>query len=81
MDDEKETGWEFKTKRYTIYLDCYHYWCDYALPVRLSIEYLEKDYIEIRLQILCFTFEFIRISHEYSKKLDKILKDYHNEKN
>lgn len=70
---------KIKTKKSTLYFIFYSWLYAWALPIYIDIEYLNKDYTEIRLHILCCTFEFVRISHEHSKKLDKILEDYKND--
>ena len=69
-----------KTKNYTLYFTFYYYLWDLALPLHIEIETLHRDYIEIRLHILCFNFEFVAISHKYSKKLDNFKKENKNAK-
>ncbi len=64
---------EFKTKNFVFYFEFYHSLCDWALPLYVSVETHHRDYIEIYLHVLCFTFNFMRISHKWFEKLDGFL--------
>ena len=63
-----------KTKNYTLYFGASYDWLDWALPLRIAVEYWHRDYTEIWLQILCFNFDCTRISHKYGAELDNMFK-------
>lgn len=78
---DKDEWWSIITKNYRTWLSLYHHWWDWALPLHINVEFWNKDYTNIYLHILFFTFDFTRISHKYSKKLDTLFKDKTDEKN
>jgi hypothetical protein len=71
MTEKKE--FSIKTKNYTHYPDCWWWWWDWALPLRISAEYLTKGYSEIDIQILFWHFTYTRISHEFCTRVDAFI--------
>jgi hypothetical protein len=63
-----------KTKNYKFYFNVHWCWYDCALPLRVNLESISKDYTEINLQMLCFSFDFARIFHKYAKEFDNMFK-------
>ena len=66
---------EKQTKNFIFYFDFYHCLWSWALPLYVTIETYHRDYIDIYVHILCLTFNFLRISHKYSKKLDDFVEN------
>lgn len=71
----KQKQREIKTKNFIFYFSFYHYLWDWALPLYVSVETYHRDYIEIYLHVLCLTFSFMRISHEYLEELDNFMEN------
>lgn len=61
-----------KTKNYEQYFKFYYCPWNWALLLNINVQWLTKKYINISLHVLCFYFDFVRISHKYSAKLDNI---------
>jgi len=75
---EKEL--KLKTKNYNLYFILYFYINSWALPLGICIEYFSKNYMEVQIRFLFLTFEFVGISKEHLKKLDKLVEEYSDEK-
>ncbi len=70
--DPDDGSWSIITKKATMNFSFYQWWSDWALPLHVEIDSWGGDYFDIRLHILIFSFSFVRISHEYGTKLDKM---------
>lgn len=64
-----------KTKNYEIYFSVYTHLYRWTVLFDLDMESTGKEYVEINLSILCFTFSFQLLSKAFSAKLDKLKKD------
>ena len=68
-----------KIGKYDYYFHYYHSLYDWALPLRLDVEWYSKDYTEISLQFLCFHVSFIRVSKTWMHEtVDNMFKEIEN---
>lgn len=67
-----------KTKNYEIYFDAYIHLWKWSLLFDLEIESISKDYTEVDLSVLCFSFSFSRFSESFITELDKMMEDISN---
>ncbi len=61
-----------KFKNCEIWLSAYIHLCRWAMLFELDVEWYHKDYTEINLTILCFTFMYNRASGSFLTKLNKL---------
>lgn len=62
-----------KFKNCEMYLSAHNFFPNrWAVLFDLDIEYIDKDFTEINLTILCFGFSFTRLSKSYASELDKM---------
>ncbi|KKM25850.1 hypothetical protein LCGC14_1590770 [marine sediment metagenome] len=60
------------------YLDCWWYWLDCALPLRINLEAKCSGYFEIELQILFFNITFTKVSEKFKQETKLFLKGISN---